>query len=50
MMSSEMINLNTRAHSYDLPLEKKPDEVPSDKTSTSTPPPSNALHIDKTYT
>ena len=27
MMSSEMIKLNTRAHSYVLPPEKKSDEV-----------------------
>ena len=47
MMSSEMINLNTRAHSYNLPPEKKSDEVQSDKPSASTPPPSNGLHIDK---
>ena len=47
MMSSETINLNTRAHSYDPPLEKKLDEVSSDKPSTSTPPPSNGIHIEK---
>ena len=47
MMSSEMINLNTREHSYDPPLEKKPDEVPSDKPLASTPPPSNGIHIEK---
>ena len=47
MMSSEMVNLNTRAHSYDPPSEKKPDEVPSQKPSTSTPPPNNGIHIEK---
>ena len=47
MMSSETINLNTRAHSYDLPPEKKFDEVHSDKHSASTPPPGNGLHIKK---
>ena len=47
IMSYEMINLNTRAHSYDPPPEKKPDEFPSKKYSVSTPPPSNGLHIEK---
>ena len=47
MMSSETINLNTRAHNYDLPPEKKPDDVPSEKPSSSTPPPSNVIHIEK---
>ena len=45
MMSSEMVNLNTRAHSYDPPLEKTPNAVPSKKPSASTPPPNNGLHI-----
>ena len=47
MMSSEMVNLNTISHSYDPPLEKKPDDVPSKNPSTSTPPPNNGLHIEK---
>ena len=47
MISSETINLNTRAHIYDPPPEKKPDEVSSDKPSASTPPPSNGIHIEK---
>ena len=47
MMSSEMVNLNTRAHSYDPPPENKPDDIPSEKTSTSTPPTNNGLHIEK---
>ena len=47
MMSSETVNLNTRAHSYDPAPEKKPDDSPSEKTSTSTPPPNNGLHIEK---
>ena len=47
MMSSETINLNTRAHNYDPPPKKKPDEVSPEKPSTSTPPPSNGLHIEK---
>ena len=47
MMSSETMNLNTRAHSYDPSLEKKPDDIPSEKTSTSTPPTNNGLHIEK---
>ena len=47
MMSSEMINLNTRAHSYDPPPVKKPGEVPPEKPPTSTPPPSNGIHIEK---
>ena len=47
MMSSETINLNTRAHSYDPPPKKKPNEVSSDKPSASTPPPSNGIHIEK---
>ena len=47
MMSSEMVNLNTREHSYDPPMEKKPDDIPSGKPSTSTPPPNNGLHIQK---
>ena len=47
MISSETVNLNTRSHSYDPPMEKKPDDVPSEKPSTSTPPPNNGLHIEK---
>ena len=47
MMSSEMVNLNTREHSYDPPPEKKPDDVPSEKPSISTPPTNNGLHIEK---
>ena len=47
MMSSQTVNLITRAHSYDPPPEKKPDDVPSEKRSTSTPPPNNGLHIEK---
>ena len=43
MMSSEMVNLNTRSHSYEPPPEKKPDDVPSEKPSASTPPPNNGL-------
>ena len=46
MMSSEVVNLNTRAHHYDPPQEKKSDDVPSEKPSTSTPP-NNGLHIEK---
>ena len=47
MMSSETLNLNTRSHSYDPPSEKKPDDGPSEKPSTSTPPPNNGIHIEK---
>ena len=47
MMSSEIVNLNTRSHCYDPPLEKKPDDVPSKKPSASIPPPNNGLHIEK---
>ena len=47
MMSSETVNLNTRAHSYDPPPEKKPDDIPSEKPSTSTLPPNSGLHIEK---
>ena len=47
MMSIEMINLNTISHNYDLPREKKPNDVPSEKPSTSMPPPSNGIHIEK---
>ena len=47
MMSSETVNLNTRAHSYEHPPEKKIDDIPSEKTSSSTPPPNNGLHIEK---
>ena len=47
MMSSETVHLNTRSHSYDPTLEKKPDDVPFEKPSTSTPPPNNGLHIEK---
>ena len=46
MMSSEKVNLNTRSHSYDPPLENKYDEFPPEKPSASTPPPSNGLHIE----
>ena len=47
MMSSEMVNLNTRSHSYDPPPKRKPDDVPSEKPSSSTPPPNNGIHIEK---
>ena len=47
MMSSEMVDLNTGAHSYDAPPKKKPDDIPSKKTSTYTPPTNNGLHIEK---
>ena len=47
MMSSEMVNLNKRSHSYDPPAEKKYDELPPEKPSSSTPPPSNGIHIEK---
>ena len=42
-----MVNLDTRAHSYDPPLKKKPNDIPSEKTSTSTHPTNNGLHIEK---
>ena len=42
-----MINLNIREHSYDPPPEKKIDEVPSNKPSSSTPSPSNGHPIEK---
>ena len=47
MISSETTKLNTRAHSYDPPPENKPDEIPLEEPSTSTPPPSNGIHIEK---
>ena len=47
MMSSETVNLNTRSHSYDCPLEKKPDDVPSKKPLASTPPPNNGIHTER---
>ena len=47
MMSSEGVNLNTRAHNYDPPPEKKPNDVPFEKPSTSTCPTNNGLHIEK---
>ena len=47
MMSSETVNLNTREHSYEPPLENKSDDIPSEKTSTSTPPTNNGIHIEK---
>ena len=47
MMSSEMVNLNTRAHIYEPPSENKLDDIPFEKPSTSTPPPNNGLHIEK---
>ena len=47
MMSSEMVNLNTRSHNYDPPLKNKYDEVPPEKPSASTPPSSNGIHIEK---
>ena len=43
MMSSETVHLNTRAHTYDPPPKNKPNDIPSEKTSTSTPPPNNGL-------
>ena len=47
MMSNETIHLNTRAHSYDPPPKKKPNEVPANKPLASTPASSNGLHINK---
>ena len=47
MMSSETIHLNTRSQSYEPPVESKTDDVPSEKPSGSTPPPSNGLQINK---
>ena len=47
MISSETVNLNTRSHNYDPPPKKKPNDAPSEKPSTSTPPPNNGLHIEK---
>ena len=47
LFPNEMINLNTRDHSYDLPPKQKSDEFQSDKHSASTPPSSNGLHIEK---
>ena len=47
MMSSEMVHLNTISQSYDPPPENKNDDVPYEKTSVSTPPPSNGIHIEK---
>ena len=47
MISSETINLNTRAHSCELPPTNKSNEDKTDKPSASTPPPSNGLHIEK---
>ena len=47
MMSIEMVHLNTRSQSYDPPLEKTIDDVPSDKPSVSTPPPSNNFQNEK---
>ena len=40
MMSSDTINLNTRSHSYDNPVEKK-DEIPSSEKFPSTISPSS---------
>ena len=47
MMFSETVNLNTRAHSYEPRPKNKPDDIPSEKPSTSTPPTNNGLHIEK---
>ena len=47
MIYSEMVNLNTRSHSYDPPPKNKYDEVTLEKPSASTPPPSNGIHIEK---
>ena len=47
MMSSEMVNLNTRSHSYDPPPEKKTNEITVEKPSSSTPPLNNGIHIEK---
>ena len=47
MMFSETVNLNTRSHNYDPPTAKKDDDASTDKTSASTPPPTNGLHIEK---
>ena len=47
MMSSEMVHLITRAHSYDPPTKNKPDDIPYEKPSTSITPPNNGLHIEK---
>ena len=47
MMSSEIVHLNTGSQIYGPPIEREIDDVPSDKPSVSTPPPSNGLHIEK---
>ena len=47
MMSNEMLHMKTRSQIYDIPLEKKSECVSIDKTSPSTPPPTNGLQIEK---
>ena len=46
-MSSESINIAARSQKYDPPHEKQNDITPIDKTTTSIPPPTNGLHIEK---
>ena len=47
MISSESINIATRPHNYDPPKKKNNDITPIDKNTTSIPPPTNAIHIEK---
>ena len=47
MMSSESVHITTRSQSYDHPPEKKSDNAPIGKNTTSIPPPTNGIHIEK---
>ena len=47
VMSSETVNLNTRSQIYDPPPENKSDDVAPERTSSSTPPLSNGIQIEK---
>ena len=46
-MSDESVSLSTRSQSYVPPPEKKIDNAPTDKTSTSIPAPTNGIQIEK---
>ena len=47
MISSESIHIMTRSQRYDPPQEKKSDNTPVHETTTSIPPPTNDLQIEK---
>ena len=46
-MFSDIVNINTKSHNYELPLAEKDDDTSTDKSLVSTPRPTNRIHIEK---